>query len=156
MTRLHGRAASDQRLIAKVPHGHWQSSTIISAIRLDGACAPAVFDSSTDTDVFEAYVEQVLLPVLRPGDVVVMDNLQTHKIKRVGELIASAQATLVFLPAYSPDLNPIENMWSKIKTLVRKAEARTFDAIVTAVGNALAKVTLDDCKGYFKHCGYAT
>jgi len=156
MTRLHGRALSSQRLIAKVPHGHWQSSTIISAIRLDGACAPAVFDSPTDTDVFEAYVEQVLLPALKPGDVVVMDNLQTHKVKRIRDLIESAKARLLFLPAYSPDFNPIENMWSKVKTLVRKAEARTFDAVVAAVGESLAKVTPDDCQGYFKNCGYAT
>lgn len=138
-----------------MPHGHWQSSTIISAVRLSGPCASGVFDSSTDTDVFEAYVQQVLVPALQPGDVVVMDNLQTHKVKRIGELIASAGARTLFLPAYSPDLNPIENMWSKVKTLVRKAEARTFDAVVAAVGAALAKVTLEDCKGFFKNCGYA-
>ena len=145
-----------ERLIASVPHGHWKSNTIISAIRLDGPCAPAVFNTSTDAEVFEVYVEQVLLPTLKPGDVVVMDNLGAHKVKAVIDLITAAEIRVLFLPPYSPDFNPIENMWSKIKALVRAAEARTFEAIVEAVGDALSTVTLEDCRGYFQNCGYAT
>lgn len=141
--------------MARVPHGHWQTSTIISAIRLTGPCAPAVFNTSTDSCVFEAYVEQVLLPTLAPGDVVVMDNLAAHKIRCITDLITGAQASVRFLPPYSPDFNPIENMWSKTKALVRAVEARTFDTIVDAVGNALKRITLDDCKGFFQNCGYA-
>lgn len=155
MTRLRGRAEAGERLVASVPHGHWQTSTIIAAIRLEGACAPAVFDTATDSEVFEVYIEQVLGPCLRPGDVVVMDNLPAHKGRRIGELIEQAQAKAVFLPPYSPDFNPIENMWSKAKALVRAAEARSFDAIVEAVGAALKSVTVEDCKGFFRHCGYA-
>jgi transposase len=142
--------------MAKVPCGHWQSSTIISAIRLRGAVAPAVFNTAADGDLFEAYVEQVLLPELAPGDVVVMDNLAAHKGSRITDLILSAQASVRFLPPYSPDYNPIENMWSKTKALVRAAEARTFEALVDAVGHALGQVTLADCTGFFQNCGYAT
>jgi transposase len=156
MTRLRGRAPRNERLVARVPHGHWQTSTIISAIRLAGACAPAVFNTGTDAEVFEAYVEQVLLPTLGPGDVVVMDNLAAHKVARITALIEAQQVKVLFLPPYSPDFNPIENMWSKTKALVRAVEARTFESIVEAVGKALKKVTMDDCRGFFKNCGYAT
>ncbi len=156
MTRLRGRSRRNQRLVASIPHGHWQTSTIISAIRLNGVCSPAVFNTGTDADVFEAYVEQVLLPALEPGDVVVMDNLATHKVKRILERIEQAGVAVRFLPPYSPDFNPIENMWSKAKALLRAAEARTFDTIVNAVGNALRQVTTDDCRGYFQNCKYAT
>ncbi len=156
MTRLRGRSLRNERLVARVPHGHWLTSTIISAIRLAGACAPAVFNTGTDACVFEAYVEQVLLPTLAPGDVVVMDNLAVHKMTRITALIEAQQVKVLFLPPYSPDFNPIENMWSKTKALVRAAEARTFESIVDAVGNALKKVTVDDCRGFFLNCGYAT
>lgn len=139
-----------------MPHGHWQTTTIISAVRLSGPCAPAVFNTGTDTEVFEAYVQEVLLPVLAPGDVLVMDNLGAHKVQRILDRIEAAGVKAVFLPPYSPDLNPIENMWSKVKALVRAAEARTFDLIVEAVGGALRKVTPDDCRGFFQNCGYAT
>jgi transposase len=143
-------------LAAAVPHGHWQTTTIISAVRLGGPCAPAVFNTGTDTEVFEAYVEEVLLPVLAPGDVLVMDNLGAHKVQRILDRIAAAGVKAVFLPPYSPDYNPIENMWSKVKALVRAAEARTFERIAEAVGDALRKVTGEDCRGFFQNCGYAT
>jgi transposase len=156
MTRLRGRALRNHRLVACIPHGHWQTSTIISAIRLDGVCSPAVFNTGTDAEVFEVYVEQVLLPALKPGDVVVMDNLATHKVKRILERIDQAGIAVRFLPPYSPDFNPIETMWSKAKALIRAAEARTFDTIVDAVGNALRQVTTEDCRSYFQNCRYAT
>lgn len=156
MTRLRGRAPVGERLICKTPCGHWQTTTIISAIRLGGACATGVFDAPADTDVFVAYVQQVLLPQLSPGDVVVLDNLKAHKVTQVAALIASAQASVVYLPPYSPDFNPIECMWSKVKASVRATAARTFDTLVEAVGQAMAQVTPADCQGYFQNCGYAT
>jgi transposase len=142
--------------LAKIPHGHWQTTTLISAVKLSGACAPAIFNTGTDTEVFEAYVAEVLLPALRPGDVLVMDNLAVHKVQRILERIDAAGVKVLFLPPYSPDYNPIEKMWSKVKALVRAAEARTFDTIVEAIGNALRKVTREDCHGFFQNCGYAT
>jgi transposase len=144
-----------RRLLAKVPHGHWQTTTIISAVKLSGPCAPAVFNTGTDTEVFEAYVEEVLLPALGSGDVLMMDNLSVHKVQRILKRIEAAGVRVMFLPPYSPDYNPIENMWSKVKALVRAAEARTFETIVEAVGKALGKVTHDDCRGFFQNCGYA-
>jgi transposase len=139
-----------------VPHGHWQTTTIISAIKLSGPCAPAIFNTGADTEVFDAYVEEVLLPALRPGDVLVMDNLAVHKVQRILERIDAAGIRVLFLPPYSPDYNPIEKMWSKVKALVRAAEARAFETIVEAVGKALCKVSREDCHGFFKNCGYAT
>ena len=156
LTRLRGRALREQRLVARVPFGHWQSNTVIAAIRLSGVCSPAVFNAATDTEVFEVYVEQTLLPELKKGDVVIMDNLPAHKVKRIREMIEKAGVEVRFLPPYSPDFNPIENMWSKAKALIRAAEARTFDTIVEAVGKALRAVTLQDCLGYFQNCRYAT
>ena len=156
LTRLRGRALRNQRLVARVPHGHWQSNTVIAAIRLSGVCSPAVFNTATDAEVFQVYVEQTLLPELRPGDVVIMDNLPAHKVKSVRATIEQAGVAVRFLPPYSPDFNPIENMWSKAKALIRAAEARTFDTIVEAVANALRAVTVQDCKGYFQNCRYAT
>lgn len=156
MTRLRGRCPADQRLKASVPHGHWQTSTIISAIRLSGATATAVFDCPTDQEVFLSYIRQVLLPTLSAGDVVIMDNLRAHKSPEVQKAVESAGATVRYLPPYSPDFNPIECMWSKVKTRVRSIGARTFDAIVAAVGQAVAAVSAADCLGYFTNCNYAT
>lgn len=155
MTRLRGRSPADQRLKASVPHGHWQTSTIISAIRLSGVCATAVFDCPTDQDVFLTYIRKILLPTLSAGDVVIMDNLRAHKSPEVQKAIESAKSRVLYLPPYSPDLNPIECMWSKAKGIVRSLEARTFDAIVDAVGKAVAAVTPTDCRGYFSNCNYA-
>ncbi len=156
MTRLRGRCPSDQRLKASVPHGHWQTSTIISAIRLSGAAATAVFDCPTDQEVFLHYIKQVLLPNLSAGDVVIMDNLRAHKSPEVQKAIESVGATVRYLPPYSPDFNPIECMWSKVKSIVRSLDARIFETIVEAVGKAINAVTTADCLGYFTNCNYAT
>lgn len=156
MTRLRGRCLSGERLPAKVPHGHWQTTTIISAMRLSGRCATGVFNAPADTDIFLAYLEQVLAPTLAAGDVVVMDNLQPHKAAGVAAILAKVGAELRYLPPYSPDFNPIECMWSKVKTLVRSAGARSFETLVDAVAAAIAAVTPSDCLGFFQNCGYAT
>ena len=155
MTRTRGRAPRGVRVIEKVPHGHWQTTTMISAIRTTGPCAAAVVTGATDSEVFLAYVEHVLVPELTEGDVVILDNLQPHKAAGVKEMIEAAGAKLLYLPPYSPDFNPIENMWSKVKQYLRSAAARTFDALQEAVTSALHTVTPDDCLGYFRHCGYA-
>ena len=156
LTRLYGRAPVGQRLVGKVPGGHWHTSTIIAAVRLSGAFAPAVFDGPTNREVFAAYVEQVLAKELGPGDVVVMDNLSSHKAAGIAAPIKAAGARVLYLPPYSPDFNPIECLWSKVKQHVRSLEPRTFDALCHATGKAFDAVTLDDCAGYFKNCGYAT
>jgi len=154
MTRLRGRSPRGQRCHASTPCGRWQSTTMISSIRLDGSTACMTIAGATDTEVFRAYVREVLCPTLRPGDLVIMDNLAPHKSDPTLELIAAAGAKVRFLPAYSPDLNPIEKMWSKVKSSLRAAEARTPDELVTAIGNALAKVTAQDALGWFASCGY--
>lgn len=155
MCRLRGRSPIGQRLIAKTPHGHWKTTTIISAVGLRGPFAPAAFDGPTDREVFRAYVQQVLALQLRPGDIVIMDNLQSHKVAGVREAIEAVGASLLYLPPYSPDFNPIENMWSKLKTNLRSAGARTFDTLCDAIAIGLATVTQSDCKGFFQNCGYA-
>jgi transposase len=155
MTRPRGRAPRGVRVIDRVPAGHWATTTMISAIRTAGPFAPALVRGATDTDVFLAYVEHALVPGLTPGDVVILDNLQPHKSPRVRELIEAAGARLLYLPPYSPDYNPIENMWSKVKQLLRSAAARTFEALQRAVWAALDQVTPGDCRGFFAHCGYA-
>lgn len=154
MTRTRGRAPRGQRVIEQVPHGHWQTTTMIAAVRTSGPCAPAVVNGATDSAVFCAYVEHVLVPELRPGDIVVLDNLQAHKAAGVEQMIESAGATLLFLPPYSPDFNPIENMWSKVKQHLRSTAARTYDALLQAIAAALATITAQDCLGFFRHCGY--
>ena len=155
LTRLCGRALKGQRVHANTPHGHWQTTTMISSIRLDGTTACMALEGTTDTESFRAYVRQVLLPTLRPGDLVIMDNLSPHKSDPTLALITNAGAQVLFLPAYSPDLNPIEKMWSKIKSLLRTAEARTPADLITAIGQALAKVTSQDALGWFVSCGYS-
>jgi transposase len=155
LARLRGRAPEGERLVAPVPHGHWKTYTMIGAVRLDGPCAAALVDGPVDADVFRTYTELVLVPALRPGDVVVMDNLQPHKAAGVREMIEAAGAALLYLPPYSPDYNPIENMWSKVKQLLRSAAARTFEALQRAVWAALDAVTQGDCRGFFAHCGYS-
>ena len=155
LARTRGRCREGERLASAVPHGHWKTYTMVGAVRLDGPCAAALVDGPVDADVFRAYVELVLVPALRPGDVVVMDNLQPHKAAGVREAIEAAGATLLYLPPYSPDFNPIENMWSKVKQLLRSAAARTFEALRDAVWAAMDAVTGDDCRGFFAHCGYA-
>jgi len=156
LTRLRGRALVGHRLVAKVPGGHWHTSTIIAAVRLSGVFAPAIFDGPTDSDVFRAYVQQVLVKALGPGDVVVMDNLAPHKAAGIKEAIEAAGASVLYLPPYSPDFNPIECLWSKVNKYLRSLNARFFDALSDGVAAALDTVTTNDCGGYFLNCGYAT
>jgi transposase len=155
MTRLRGRAPRGQRLVMSAPHGHWQTTTMISSVRLDGTSACMTIDGATNTEVFQAYVREILVPTLRPGDIVVMDNLGAHKNEATLALITAAGAQTRFLPAYSPDFNPIEKMWSKVKAFLRAAEARTHPALLKAIAEALAAVTANDTKGWFAHCGYS-
>lgn len=155
MTRLRGRAPRGQRLVMGCPHGRWTTTTMISSVRLDGTSACMTIAGATDTEVFRAYVRDILVPSLRPGDIVVLDNLRAHKSEATLALIAAAGAQTRFLPAYSPDLNPIEMMWSKVKTLLRAAGARSHSALLRAIAQALAAVTADDAKNWFAHCGYS-
>lgn len=156
MTRLYGRAAAGERCVDHAPHGHWKTVTLLSAMRLDGVMcqATAVYDGAMNRDTFVAYTEQCLLPSLRPGDVVVMDNLSSHKDAAVRALIESAGADLWYLPAYSPDFNPIEKLWSKVKAWLRRAMADSYDGLVDAVAAALQAVDANECAAYFKACGY--
>ena len=154
MTRTRGRAPRGQRVVAKVPGGHWKIVTIIGAVRVSGPFAAASIVGATDSDVFRTYVREILAPRLRPGDVVVMDNLSPHKASGVREAIEAAGAELRYLPPYSPDFNPIENLWSKVKGKLRSLAARSIDALHDAIGAALSTVTPGDCVGFFRHCGY--
>lgn len=156
LTRTRGRSQRGKRLKSFAPLGHWHTTTMISAIDVCGVRASMVLDGATDTQAFCVYVEQVLVPALGGGEIVVMDNLQPHKHQRVRTAIEAAGATVVYLPPYSPDFNPIEPMWSKVKQSLRSAAARTFDALLEAIKAALANVSATDCKGFFTGCGYAT
>lgn len=155
MTRLRGRAPRGRRLLAKAPHGHWRTTTMISSVRLDGRTACMTIEGATDTAVFQAYVREILGPSLQPGDIVIMDNLGPHKNEQTLALIAAAGATVRFLPAYSPDLNPIEMMWSKVKALLRAAEARTAEELQHAIAAALGQVRAQDAASWFAACGYS-
>lgn len=155
MTRLRGRAPRGRRLVASCPHGHWQTTTMISSVRLDGSTACMTIDGATNTEVFQAYVREILVPTLRAGDIVVLDNLGAHKNEATLALITATGAETRFLPAYSPDLNPIEMMWSKVKALLRAAGARTHSALLQAIAQALAAVSAEDAKNWFAHCGYS-
>ena len=156
MTRRHGWAPRGERLVDKVPHGHWKTSTFLAGLRHDRIAAPCLFDGPINGERFLAYVEQVLIPTLQPGDIVVMDNLGSHKGKAVRRAIRKAGAKLIFLPKYSPDLNPIEQVFSKLKTLLRKAAARTLEALTAAVGRLLDRFTQQECTNYFRNAGYAS
>lgn len=155
MTRLRGRALKGERVHARVPHGRWQTTTMICSIRLDGSTACMALEGTTDTESFRAYVGQLLVPALHPGDIVVMDNLSPHKSDGTLELITQAGAQVLFLPPYSPDLNPIEMMWSKVKGLLRTAEARTPAELISAIGQALRKITAQNALSWFTYCGYS-
>lgn len=155
LTRLCGRAPKGQRVHARAPGGHWQTTTMISSIRLDGSTTCMTLEGATDTESFRAYVQAVLVPTLRPGDIVIMDNLSPHKSDPTLALIRQADAEILFLPAYSPDFNPIEMMWSKVKQWLRGVEARTPEELITAIGQALARVTARDALNWFAHCGYS-
>jgi transposase len=155
MTRLRGRARRGQRLVAKVPHGHWKTTTLIAALGIDGVRCSTVVDGAVNSAIFEAFVEQVLVPSLRPGDIVVLDNLSSHKSQRTRELIEAAGAELHFLPPYSPDLNPIEMIFAKIKQLLRSLGCRTRAALWTAMQTILDAVTPTDASNCYRHCGYS-
>lgn len=154
MSRLRGRSLVGERLVAKVPHGHWKTTTLIAALGRQGMRCSMTIDGAVNRDAFEAFVEQILLPTLNAGDIVVMDNLSSHKGTQVKQLIESAGATMLYLPPYSPDLNPIEPAFSKLKQLMRSAAHRTMDALWTDVQRMLDCITAKDADGYFRHCGY--
>lgn len=155
MTRLRGRSCRGQRVHAGAPCGHWHTTTMISSIRLDDSTACMTIAGATDTEVFRTYVEEVLCPSLKPGDIVIMDNLRPHKSPPTLELISRAGAEVLFLPSYSPDLNPIEKMWSKIKAILRGTEARTPEELDNAIAAALEQVTTNDARGWFVSCDYS-
>lgn len=154
MTRLRGRSPRGQRLRSSAPHGHWRTTTIIGAVRMDGTTATMVIEGATDTEVFRAYISEVLVPTLRAGDIVVMDNLAPHKSEPTIALIEAAGAQALFLPPYSPDLNPIELMWSKVKASLRASEARSYDELIAALASALDSISDSDTRNWFAHCGY--
>ena len=154
MTRAWGRAPRGQRIPEATPQGHWQVLTTLGALSLRGLEAVMTVESATDGDVFRTFLEQVLCPKLQAGDVVVMDNLSAHKVKGVGELIAACGAQLLYLPPYSPDFNPIEKAWSKLKQLLRAAKARTAEALDQAITEALKAITPENAAAWFRHCGY--
>jgi transposase len=154
MARLRGRARRGERCRAGVPHGHWKTTTFTGALRLTGMTAPFVYDGAMNGNVFLAYVEQVLVPTLSPGDVVVMDNLPAHKAAGVRDAIEKAGAKLMFLPPYSPDFNPIENAFAKLKALLRAKAEQTITALWNTVGALVAIFTPDECANYFKAAGY--
>jgi transposase len=154
MAPLRGWSRKGERLIARVPHGHWKTMTFLAALRCDTITAPCVFDGPIDGESFRRYVEQFLVPTLRPGDVVIMDNLGSHKSNSVRALIRSAGARLFFLPPYSPDLNPIEQVFAKLKHLLRKAKERSIEAAWRRIGTLLQCFTADECRNYFRNAGY--
>jgi transposase len=154
MDRTYGRAPSGVRVDGPVPHGHWKLVTLIAAVRLDGVGACLAFDGATDTAAFETYIGGCLAPTLRPDDIVILDNLSCHKTAEVRRLIESVGAEVRYLPAYSPDLNPIEQLFSKLKAYLRSAAARTVDGLIEAMGDALRAVRPSDILGWFAHSGY--
>ena len=154
MTRLRGRCPRGKRLHASAPCGRWRTTTMIGSVRQDGSTACMTVEGAVNAEVFRSYVSEILLPTLHPGDILVMDNLSAHKDGESLRLLEQAGVKVRFPPAYSPDLNPIELMWSKVKALLRKAEARTNEALLLAIGDALSRVTRKDATHWFAHCGY--
>lgn len=154
MTRLRGRCKGGERLNDSAPLGHWETTTMIAALRMDGPAAPMVIEGATDAAVFRAYVKHVLVPTLRPGQIVGLDNLSSHKGQEIRQMIEAAGCELWLLPPYSPDLNPIEKMWSKVKEFLRSAKARCTEELDRAVAEGLGKVTPRDAMGCFAACGY--
>lgn len=154
MGRLHGYGPRGERLVDALPYGHWKTTTFVGGLTLGGFVAPMVLDGPMTGDAFAAYVEQVLAREVRPGDLVVLDNLSAHKTAGVRAAFARRGIAHLYLPPYSPDLNPIENLWSKVKGKLRSIGARTVETVHDAVGVAFATVTAADCVGFFRHCGY--
>lgn len=154
LTRRWGRAPRGQRCVGRAPHGHWQTTTFVGALRTTGLTAPLVLDGPLTSEAFRAYVTHLLVPTLRPGDMVILDNLSVHKDPVSAQQIEQAGATLRFLPPYSPDLNPIEQVFAKLKALARGAAKRTREELWTYLGTALTHVSPLECQHYFQHCGY--
>jgi transposase len=154
MTRTRGRSLRGTRIVDKAPHGHWKTTTFVAALRACGMTAPMVLDGAINGEAFLAYVKQVLVPTLRAGDIVVVDNLSSHKKAGVREAIESVGAKLLYLPPYSPDFNPIELAFSKFKWLVRTARERTVETLWRACGALLDRFCESECRNYFRHCGY--
>jgi transposase len=154
MARMRGRAPKGERLRAGIPNGHWKTTTFVAGLRRSGIVAPMVIDGPINRIAFQAYVDQVLIPELRPGDIVVMDNLSSHKSSAVRASIEAARATLLYLPPYSPDFNPIENAFAKLKAMLRKAAERTVDRLWDAIGTLIPTFTTDECANYFTAAGY--
>ena len=156
MARRYGRARRGRRVVAAVPHGHWKTTTFLAALRVDGLTAPCVFDGPINGERFLAYVEQGLVPTLAPGDLVIMDNLGAHKVKDVREAIEATGAGLLYLPPYSPDLNPIEHAFAKLKALLRTAAARSVEGLWRTIGNLLDHFGPTECAHYIAHAGYGS
>ena len=154
MTRLRGRSLKGTRLVEHVPHGHWKTTTFLAGIRTHGWVAPLVIDGAINGKLFLSWVEQHLVKVLRPGDVVIMDNLSSHKVKNAAEAIESVSAQVRFLPPYSPDLNPIELAFSKLKRLIRSAKQRAVDGLWNTCGKVLDQFSESEFRNYFRHAGY--
>jgi transposase len=154
MTRRYGRAPRGQRCIASAPHGHWQSTTFVAGLRHQQLTAPRVADGPMDGELFLAYVRQFLCPTLRPGDIVILDNLSSHKVAGVKNAIAEAGATMLYLPPYSPDLNPIEKLFAKLKALLRKAAKRSVETLWNQIGELLNTLSSTECANYFASSGY--
>jgi transposase len=155
MVRRYGWSPRGERLVDAAPFGHWRTTTFVAGLRASGIIAPLVLDGPMNGDAFRAYVEQFLAPALSPGDVVVMDNLAAHKVPGIREAIADVGASILYLPPYSPDLNPIEQMFAKLKALLRKAAARTRDALWDTIGQLLDAFSLTECRNYLRNSGYA-
>ena len=154
MTRPYGWGPRGQRLIDAVPHGHWTTTTFLAGLRSDGVVAPLVLDGPVTGEVFRAYIEHMLAPTLRRGDVVVMDNVATHKVSGIREAITAAGASLLYLPSYSPDLNPIEQLFAKLKALLRKAAARSRETLWATIATVLDAITPAECRNYLANSGY--
>ena len=156
MIRLRGRCRKGTRLVAHAPHGHWKTTTFVAALRCDAVTAPLVVDGPMNGEIFRAYVEQHLAPTLRPGDIVIMDNLAAHKVGGIREMIQAARSLLIYLPPYFPDLNLIEQFLAKLKALLRKAAARTVSALWETIGTLLASFSAQECSNYLRHAGYVS
>jgi transposase len=154
MVRHRGRSPRGERLVASAPHGHWKTLTLVAALRINGLTAPYVIDGAMDGPSFLAYVEHILVPTLRKGDIVFMDNLRTHKIDGVRQAVEAVGAKVRYLPAYSPDLNPIEMAFSKLKTALRKGAARTVTTLMKLIGKLIKTFAPEQCTNYFRHAGY--
>ena len=154
MTRRYGRALRSQRCVAAAPHGHWKTTTFVAGLRHDGVTAPLVIDGPMDGQVFLAWVRQFLCPALSAGDIVIADNLASHKVAGVAQAIAARGARILYLPPYSPDLNPIEKLFAKLKALLRKAGKRSVDALWDHIGELLEQFSPDECENYFASAGY--